>query len=66
MGKALEKDGVHNETATFIKYYDQFFDFLNVCSISSGKKKLKNMCYPYRSGNDDRLQVCCNFATQLI
>ena len=60
MANALrqEQDGSElEETADFIEKMDQFFDCLNVSSLSGGNKHLKTNRYPYRSSTDERLTV---------
>ena len=52
----MESEG-HTESAQFVCFFDKFFDALNVSSIHGGQKKRKEFRYPYRSGNDDRLEV---------
>lgn len=38
VASALRCEG-HTETATFVEYFDKFFDCLNVSSISGGGNK---------------------------
>lgn len=56
MAHALKCDG-HDATAQFAENFDKFFDCLNVSSLTGGKKKRKQYRYPYRTGDDDRLEV---------
>ena len=46
------------ETAKFGEYFDNFFDCLNVSSLSTGKLSRCPFKSPYRSVNDYRLTVC--------
>ena len=48
---------IHGETADFVEYFDKFFDCLNASSLSGGQRKNKKNRYPYRTGEDDRLNV---------
>jgi hypothetical protein len=52
---ALELEG-HTESAQFVRFFDKFFDALNVSSIHGGQQRRKEYRYPYRSGNDHRLK----------
>ena len=45
------------ETATFVEFFDKFFDCLNVGDFDSGKKKRNSFKDPYRSSKDFRLKV---------
>ena len=50
------------ETERFIRYFDKFFDCLNVRSFSEWKTRRKPDRKPYTSPNDPRLEVkslCC-------
>ena len=45
------------ETEKFIRYFDKFFDCLNVCSFSEWKTSRKPDRKPYTSFNDPHLEV---------
>ena len=45
------------ETEKFVRIMDQFFDCLNVRSISEGVRQLKPNLRPYRNSDDERLMV---------
>ena len=45
------------ETATFVKMFDEWFDAVNVCNFSDGQYQRKPFKNPYRSGEDFRLEV---------
>jgi hypothetical protein len=45
------------ETIKFVRYFDKFFDLLNVTSLTEGKHKLKPFKLPYVSATDTRLSV---------
>lgn len=59
VGKALEQVGgvEASETAKFVLLVDNFFDCLNVSSISESHKHLKSFRQPYLSCTDFRLKV---------
>ncbi len=50
-------DTLTSETEKFVRYFDRFFDCLNVRSITEGNRKWKADLQPYRSTNDPRLKV---------
>ena len=45
------------ETEVFLRYFDRFFDCLNVRSISEAGQKRKDDLKPYISTDDERLTV---------
>ena len=59
VANALRQQGDDDlkETAEFVEKFNQFFDCLNVSSLSGGKQKRKKNRYPYRTSSDDRLKV---------
>ena len=59
MAKALRLTGGSEgvETATFVEYFDKFFDCLNVGDFNSGKHSRNPFKSPYHAGSDFRLKV---------
>lgn len=51
------QDGDSIETARFVKYFDRFFDMLNVRSIDESFFQRKPDLAPYRTTTDSRLKV---------
>ena len=49
------------ETAIFVKMFDEWFDAVNVCNFSDGQYQRKPFKNPYRSGEDFRLKVYLTF-----
>lgn len=45
------------ETIRFVRYFDRFFDCLNVSNMTEGRKSRKKDLYPYRTADDDRFDV---------
>lgn len=54
------------ETIRFVRFFDRFFDCLNVSSLSEGRHSRKPDLYPYRSPNDKRFTVCAAVVGLLI
>lgn len=50
-------DAEAEETATFIEYFNKFFDILNVNNFTECYEKRKYDKSPYRWPNDKRLEV---------
>ena len=53
----LMGDPEMTETIRFVRFFDRFFDCLNVSSLSEGRQTRKTDLYPYRSPNDKRFTV---------
>lgn len=53
----LMGDPAMTETIRFVRYFDRFFDCLNVSSLSEGRHTRKPDLYPYRAPNDKRFTV---------
>lgn len=45
------------ETSRFALIFDKWFDLLNVRSFKEGVQSRKPFLYPYRNGQDKRLEV---------
>ena len=58
MANAMENvgDTSMSETIRFVRFFDRFFDCLNVTSLSGGRKSLKPDLYPYRTPTDTRFK----------
>lgn len=54
------------ETARFVLIFDKFFDILNVRSFKEGARKRKKFMHPYRSINDERLEVSHQISIHLL
>lgn len=55
------------ETAKFVEMMDKFFYTFNDSNYQSGKHSLKHFQYPYRSGENFRLEVRhCRLLEKLI
>ena len=50
-------DSDMEETIRFVRFFDRFFDCLNVSNLTKGRKSLKKDLYPYRTPDDDRFDV---------
>ena len=50
-------DPDHSETQRFVRYFDTFFDCLNVRSLNEHQMRRKENLRPYSSPNDKRLEV---------
>ena len=59
VGNALAYYGLEEtqETEKFVRYFDKFFDCLNVRCISESINSRKPDLRPYRSPDDPRLKV---------
>lgn len=58
---SIEEDPVLQETETFIRNFDKFFDCMNARSMTECIYKRKPDLRPYRSTSDHRLNVCVFF-----
>ena len=54
----LMGDPEMTETIQFVRFFDRFFDCLNVSSLSEGRHLQKPDLYPYQTPNDKRFTVC--------
>ena len=62
----LVGDQEMTETIRFVRMFDQFFDCLNVSSLSEGRNTRKTDLYPYRTPNDNRFSVSTMFFSVYI